>query len=315
MNEQTTKLDIETDWIAETQQIADRIRLRGFDYVMRNNGGYLSQICSTSELFALLYGQVMNLGKSEAPMIPNAFVGVPSKDNPDFFNGCAYNGPQSPTYDRFIFSPAHYALVLYVALIESGRMAPEGLEAFNTDGSTVELIGAEHSPGVETTTGSLAQALSQAGGIALARRIKKETGRVWVMMSDGEFQEGQTWEAVQALAHYKLDNIGVYVDVNRQQCDGAMADVMEIRNLSAKLEAFGARAFDVDGHDIEALYAPSQLEPDGRPLFILANTDPCRGVPRLNDNAPILHYLRFKSDGEKAAYQKDYELMAKAIQL
>ena len=311
MNEVTLKQDLDRSWIDETQQIANRIRLRGFDYVMRNNGGYLSQICSTSELFALLYHKVLHLGLSEAPMIPHAFAGVPSDNNPDFFNGGAYNGPQSSTFDRFIFSPAHYALVLYVTLIEAGRMAPEGLEAFNTDGSTVELIGAEHSPGVETTTGSLAQALSQAGGIALARRIKKETGRVWVMMSDGEFQEGQTWEAVQALAHYKLDNIGVYVDVNRQQCDGAMEDVMEIGNLAAKLEAFGARAFDVDGHDLEALYAPSQLERDGRPLFILANTDPCRGVPRLNHNAPILHYLRFKSDDEKAAYRKDYEIMAK----
>jgi len=119
------------------------------------------------------------------------------------------------------------------------------------------------------------------------------------MMSDGEFQEGQTWEAVQALVHYGLDNVGVYVDVNNQQCDGAMKDVMDIGNLADKLTAFGARAFDVDGHDVKALNAPAELEPDGRPLFVLANTDPSRGVPRLNNNAPVLHYLRFKSKEEK----------------
>jgi len=107
MNEVTLKQDLDISWIDETQQIANRIRLRGFDYVMRNNGGYLSQICSTSELFALLYHKVLHLGLSEAPMIPHAFAGVPSDNNPDFFNGGAYNGPQSSTYDRFIFSPAH----------------------------------------------------------------------------------------------------------------------------------------------------------------------------------------------------------------
>ena len=302
-------------WVAEVQQMADRIRVRGFDYVMRNNGGYLSQICSSAELFALMYGRVMNLGKSQAPLIPQPFVGVPSQTNPEFFNGGAYNGPATPEFDRFIFSPAHYALVLYVALIEAGRMAPEGLEAFNTDGSTVELIGAEHSPGVETTTGSLAQALSQAGGIALARRVKKEQGRVWVMMTDGEFQEGQTWEAVQALVHYGLDNVGVYVDVNKQQCDGAMQDVMDIGDLAGKLTAFGARAFDVDGHDLVALNAPAELEQNGQPLFVLANTDPARGVPRLLNNAPVLHYLRFKSEHEKAQYQQDYLQMAEGVEL
>jgi transketolase len=302
-------------WVSETQKMADRIRVRGFDYVMRNNGGYLSQICSSAELFALMYGRVMTLGKSDAPMIPKPFTGVPSNSNTEFFNGGAYNGPVGPEYDRFLFSPAHYALVLYVALIEAGRMAAEGLEAFNTDGSTVELIGAEHSPGIETTTGSLAQALSQAGGIALARRIRKEQGRVWIMMSDGEFQEGQTWEAVQALVHYKLDNVGVYVDVNQQQCDGAMEDVMQIGDLAGKLNAFGARAFNVDGHDLEALSAPAELEPDGRPLFVLANTDPARGVPRLLNNAPVLHYLRFKSEVEKQAYQQDYQKMAEGVAL
>ena len=123
--------------------------------------------------------------------------------NMAFFNGGMYNGPNEPQFDRFIFSPAHYALVLYSALIEVGRMAPEGLEQFNQDGSTVEMIGAEHSPGIATTTGSLAQALSQAGGIALARKRRGDAGSVWVMMSDGEFQEGQTWEAIAALAYHK----------------------------------------------------------------------------------------------------------------
>jgi transketolase len=291
-------------------QVAQRIRKRVFEHVMRNGGGYLSQACSSAELFATLYGRVMHLGPSRAPMQPVAFPGVPGAANPGYFSGGAYNGPHDPEFDRFIFSPAHYALVLYAALIEFRRLAPEALDAFNRDGSTVEMIGAEHSPGVETTTGSLAQAISQAGGIALGRRLKGEPGRVWVLMSDGEFQEGQVWEAVQALVFHRLDNVGVYADVNDQQCDGRMDDVMRVGSIGDRLRAFGARVFDVDGHDVDALAAPAALRPDGRPLFVLAHTDPTRGVPILLERAPNLHYLRFSSDAERERYQRALDAFA-----
>jgi transketolase len=234
---------------------------------------------------------------------------VPGATNPKAFTGANYNGPKSSDLDRFIFSPAHYALVLYSVLIETGRMSPEGLAQFNLDGSTLEMIGAEHSPGCEVTSGSLAQALSQAAGIALARRLRGDTGRVWVMMSDGEFQEGQTWEAFEILNFYKLDHVGVYVDVNGQQCDGLMRDVMDIEPLAAKLEAFGARVFEVDGHDVEALAEPAALKPDGRPLVVLARTDPCRGLDVLRARAPKLHYLRFSSPEERATYEQAYRSM------
>lgn len=298
-----------TDWMVKAQDMADAMRLRGFDYVMRSNGGYLSQICSSAEIFAFLYIHAMNLGPSQAPMIPPAFAGVPGTDNPDYVSGGAYNGVPTADQDRFIFSPAHYALVLYMALIEVGRMAPEGLDEFNKDGGTVELIGAEHSPGVETTTGSLAQALSQAGGMALGRRMKGETGRLWVMMSDGEFQEGQTWEAIQALSFHKLDNVCVIVDVNGQQCDGPMDGVMTIDPLAAKINAFGGHAVDVPGHDLQAMAQALAEKPKGKPLFILARTDPTRGVPLLKERGAALHYLRFSSAAEKAKYQAAYEEM------
>ncbi|WP_339860755.1 transketolase [Paremcibacter congregatus] len=297
------------DWISRAQDVADAMRVRGFDYVMRNNGGYLSQICSSAEIFAFLYTRAMNLGPSQAPMVPVAFPGVPGKDNKAYVSGGAYNGIPGPDQDRFIFSPAHYALVLYMALIEVGRMAPEGLEAFNKDGSTVELIGAEHSPGVETTTGSLAQALSQAGGIALGRRLKGEAGQVWVMMSDGEFQEGQTWEAIQALSHHKLDNVSVIVDVNGQQCDGPMDGVMGIDPLAAKINAFGGVAIDVPGHDLAAMERALGARQTGKPLFLLARTDPTRGVPLLKERGAALHYLRFGSVVEKEKYQAACDMM------
>lgn len=297
-------------WVVPVRDLARRIRLRVFDHVMRSNGGYLSQACSSAEIFATLYTRIMKLGPSQGPLIPPPFAGVPGADNPHYQNGGIYNGPQAPDLDRFIFSPSHYGLVLYSTLIELGRMAPEALEQFNADGSMVEMIAAEHSPGAETTTGSLGQGISQAGGIALARRLRGDTGRVWVFMTDGEFQEGQVYEALATMAYYKLDSIGIYVDVNGQQCDGKMDDVMDIEPLDKRLEAFGARVFRVDGHDPEALAAPAALEPDGRPLVVLAMTNPVCGVELLGERAPKLHYLRFSSEQERQAYQILYDQLA-----
>jgi transketolase len=128
-------------------------------------------------------------------------------------------------------------------------------------------------------------------------------------MSDGEFQSGQTWEAAQALAHYKLDSVGVYVDVNGQQCDGKMTEVMNIEPLAARLEAFSARVAVVDGHDVDALAAPAALKPDGRPLFVLAYTNPCAGMPFLQARRPQWHYVRFKDDQERQQFCSFLEAM------
>ncbi|MGC1379004.1 MAG: transketolase C-terminal domain-containing protein [Anaerolineales bacterium] len=292
-------------WQDEARRVAAAIRRRALEFTLKNNGGYLSQAASSAEILATLYTRVMKLGPSVAPRIPEPFGGVPGPGNTTYKTGAGYNGPQTPEYDRFIVSAVHYAVVIYNALVETGRMAAEGMEQFNQDGSSVEMIGAEHSPGHEVTAGSLGQALSQAAGIAFARKRRGEQGRVWVFMSDGEFQIGQVWEAFQTLVFHKIDNIGVYVDVNGQQCDGKMDTVMNIEPLQQKLEAFGARVFKVDAHDVDALAAPAELAPDGRPLVVLCYSDPCRGFPLLEERRPKLHYLRFagESGGEKARYQ------------
>lgn len=289
------------EWVDEVLRTASAIRRRVLEHTVKNNGGYLSQACSSAETLATLYLRIMNIGPSTAPPIPPQFPGVP-KVGSERYTGAAYNGDHLPDLDRLYISAVHYALPVYATLVEVGRMAEEGLAQFNQDGSTVEMIGAEHSPGHEVTGGSLGQTLSQAGGIALARRLRGETGRQWVFMSDGEFQSGQTWEALQALAFHRLDRLGIYVDVNGQQCDGRMADVMNVEPLEARLEAFGARVFSVDGHDPEQLASPADLEPDGRPLVVLAYTNPCQGIPLLEQRRPKLHYVRFKDAVERSLY-------------
>lgn len=282
-----------------TEDVAAGIRQRVFLHTMRNNGGYLSQACSSAESLALLYNEVLAFGEPTLPKVPLPFAGVPSASNPDAFTGAGYHGPFAPEYDRFIISPAHYALVIYSALIQVGRMDENALDHFNRDGGSVEMIGAEHSPGMEVTTGSLAQGLSMAAGLAWARKRKGEPGKVWVYMSDGEFQEGQTWETLAALAYHRIDNIRVIVDVNRQQCDGAMSSVLDLGDLPGRVSAFGVTCRSVNGHDLDALRAAADSAEPGKPLIVLANTSPFQGMNFLRKRFPRLHYVRFKSRDER----------------
>jgi transketolase len=295
-------------WQDEVKRVAAGVRKRVLEHTIKNNGGYLSQACSSAEILATLYVKIMALGTIETPLVPQPFPGVPGPDNPDYFTGASFNGP-GPDRDRFFLSPAQYALVLYATLIETGRMAEEGLLQFNKDGSSVEMIGAEHSPGMETMTGSLGQGLSQAAGIAMARKRKKEKGRVFVFMSDGEFQIGQTWEALQSLSFHRLDNVIIFVDVNGFQCDGKMCEVMDVEPLDKRIEAFGARVFRVNGHDIKRLADAGSHHPDGRPVVVLCDTDAARGIDVLKSRAPKMHYVRFAGEEEKARYVSAYEEM------
>lgn len=285
-------------WQEEVKKVAAGIRKRVFEHTIKNNGGYLSQTCSSADFLATLYLKTLKLGPSIAPKIPLPFGGVPSADNPNSFTGAGYHGERSPDLDRFFISPAHYALVIYATLVEVGRMDPKGMEQFNQDGSSVEMIGAEHSPGMEVTSGSLAQGLSMAIGVAMARKRRKESGRVWVFCSDGELQEGQTWESFALMNHYNLNNMAVIYDVNRQQCDGAMSSVMELGLAADKFRAFGAHVMDIDGHDIEAIAKAGEIQSENGPLVILANTSPYAGMDYLKKRFPRLHYVRFKTKEE-----------------
>ncbi len=298
--------------IAGLERIAAGIRRRVFEHVFRHNGGYLSQALSAGEIFAALYGSVLNLGPVTGDTRPGRFPGVPAAGNTAYRSGGRFNGAPAPDRDRFLFSPAHYAIVLYAALSEVGRLHDSAMEEFNVDGSTMEMIGAEHSPGVETTTGSLAQALSQAAGIALGRRMRGESGRTWVFMSDGEFQEGQTWETLAFASFHRLRGLRAVVDANGQQCDGAMVDVGNIEPLIDRITSFGCHAVEVDGHDIAQL-VDAMASDTSKPLVVVARTDPTHTFPRLAERAPLLHYLRFTSAAERASYEAAYaELSGKS---
>jgi transketolase len=127
-------------------------------------------------------------------------------------------------------------------------------------------------------------------------------------MSDGELQEGQSYEALQAISFYKLNKVRAIVDVNRGQCDGPMESVMSIEPIALRAKAFGWDCVSVDGHDIEAIYTAAMAE-SGKPRMILCYTDPVRGLPILSEREPVLHYLRFTSDSEREKYQLAFQEM------
>lgn len=295
--------------LEDVQKAANNIRKHVLKLTIERNGCYLSQACSAAELLATMYLRVLNISESTAPLLPEKFPGTPSKDNMDYIQGAFYHGSLKAPYDRFFVSPAHYAAPVYAALIEAGRLAEESLEMFNRDGYSMEMIGANHTPGFENAAGTLDQAISVAGGTAHARKLRGEDGKIFVMMSDGEMQEGQLWEAIQAAAFYKLDNLVLLVDVNGQQVEGTTSHVMGIEPLANRFTAFGATAIEVNGHDIEAIEAAVEKGAKDKPLVILCYTDPTQGIPYLNERRPILHFVRLKAGEEIEKYQKFYEEM------
>ncbi len=289
-----------TSLTIETQILANAIRARVLELSLQRGGGYLSQACSSAEIFATLYSRIMQLEPVNQPLKASPFSGVPSKKNKNAASGEVFNGTKRPPLDRFYLSPSHYCVALYATLVETHRLTAGSLYEFNQDGTTVEMIGSEHSPGMALSTGSFGQAISQVAGIALARRMRGETGNNWLFMSDGEFNEGQVWEALIFLAHEKMDNVGIYVDMNGQQVDGYTKDVFDLGSLKEKCESFGAYTVEVDGHDIEALTKASNNINKGKPLVVLAYTDTAKGIKILEDRKPDLHYVGIKeADKEK----------------
>ncbi|MDR2175661.1 MAG: hypothetical protein LBO82_06955 [Synergistaceae bacterium] len=299
------------DWTVKVLQMAHGIRRRVLAHTLARNGGYLSQACSSAEIFAALYGKILKLKRLDTPLPAGSFNGTPGPGCPAS-TGAVFNGGGGSDCDNFILSPAQYALVLYAALAEAGRLDERSMETYDIDGSTVEMIGAEHSPGMEVTSGSLGQGISQASGIAFARRVKGETGRVVLLLSDGECQTGEFWEALQAACYHKLGNLLVYVDMNGCQCDGPTSTVMNLEPFDKRLKSFGARVRRIDGHDVSALARCGSLPGGDVPTFIVCDTDPCRDMDILQGFRPKLHYIRFSSRKEKRACQKFYDAMSAA---
>ncbi len=289
--------------------VASSIRKQILGIALKSGGCYLAQACSSAEIVEALYTRILKLGPSAGLWDAIPFPGVPGPENMDYPRGSAYHGLPAADKDRFFVSCCHYASVIYCALAAIGRLNPSALEKFNVDGWNMEMIGAEHSPGFENTAGSLGQTVSIAAGTAHARRLKGETGRVYCLMGDGELQEGQTWECVQAAGYYHLDNFIMVIDANGQQVEGAVADQMTLEPLAERFQAFGAACAECDGHSIDAVTrACLETEHSGKPLAVICRTRGTTGVPPLEKKWPYLHFVRIAPE-ERAEFQAVFDAM------
>ena len=192
--------------------------------------------------------------------------------------------------DRFVLSTGHSAIALFAAMHELGEYELDELRTYGMDGSRIEESPLEGTPGFEITGGSLGQGLSQAVGLAIGERLRGSGARVFCLLSDGELQEGQTWEAAMAASHHGLSDLVVLVDNNGIQADGATADVMAVEPVPDKFAAFGFDAERVDPHDVDALLAALARRP-GRPLALVLQTVPGKGVPSFETSRKV-HYIR-----------------------
>ncbi|WP_222871781.1 transketolase [Nonomuraea sp. PA05] len=229
--------------------------------------GYIGQALGVADVLAVVYGSQL-------------------RHRPD--------DPRRPERDRFLLSIGHYAIALYAALAEAGVIPVEELRTYGSDDSRLPMSAmASYTPGVEISGGSLGHGLAVACGLALGLRHTGNPARVYNLLSDGELDEGSTWEAALACAHHGLGNVTAIVDVNGLQADGATAGVLRTEPVADKWRAFGWHALRVDGNDIAALLSAFERLREHRdaPSVLICDTRIGRGVPLL-ENRDKAHFMR-----------------------
>ena len=249
----------------QSAALAKKVRLHALHMIHRAKSSHLGSAYSMADLLAVLYGRILRID--------------PEK-------------PDAADRDRFILSKGHACAALYAVLAERGFFPKEWLQGFYQDGA--RLAGhATHVgvPGVEVSTGSLGHGLPIACGMALAGKRDRQSHRVFTLISDGECDEGSTWEAVLFAPHHQLDNLIVIVDYNQIQSLGTVKEVLDLEPFAAKWKAFGWAVREIDGHDceqIERVLSNLPVEP-GKPTCVVAHTVKGKGVSFM-ENKLLWHY-------------------------
>ena len=218
-----------------------------------------------------------------------------------YFDALKYR-PQDPEWegrDRFLLSIGHYAIALYAALIEAEILPEDEIETYGSDDSRLPMSGmATYTPGMEITGGSLGQGLSIAVGMCLGLKRKKSQSFVYNLLSDGELNEGSTWEAAMSAAGFKLNNLIAIVDVNNMQADGPSKSILNFEPLVQKFEAFGWYVQRVDGNNVPALakaFRSARATTEAKPRIIICDTKMGKGVDFLEARERS-HFLRVEPE-------------------
>jgi transketolase len=263
----------------ETVELARRIRRHALEMTHLGKSSHVGSVLSMADIIAVLYGHVMRVNPS---------------------------APRWPGRDRFILSKGHAGAGIYAALAERGFFPLEKLLTHYQDGSDLSgHVSHKGIPGVEFSTGSLGHGLPVAAGMAKAGKLDRKSHRVFVVLSDGECDEGSNWEAILFAAHHKLSNLVVIVDFNKIQSLAPVAETMALEPFADKWLSFGWDVREVDGHDHGALI--SALSPrsvgETRPLCVLAHTTKGKGVSFM-ENSVLWHYRTPQGDEYAAACQE-----------
>ncbi len=240
----------------ELSAIANRLRAHSIRMVHQANASHIGSCLSMAEIIACLYWRTLAID------------------------------PQRPHWagrDRFILSKGHAAALLYAALAERGFISVNDLKSYCQDGSRLTGHANSRVPGVELSTGSLGHGLPVGCGIALAAKRDGLTHRVFVLLSDGELDEGSNWEAILFAPHHRLDNLQVIVDYNKIQSFGRVDDVLNLEPLADKFQAFGWSVREVDGHDTQQLADALEAITEEKPSAVIAHTTKGRGVSFMED--------------------------------
>lgn len=246
-------------------RLAALIRLRAVRMVAPLGFGYLGQALSSAEQVAALFSVM------------------------------------TPAADRLVCSPGHYVIGIFAAAAELGILDEQAVKSYGQDGAPIEAIGTERSPVADYVCGSLGQGLSAAVGFALSDRMRHRTRRTFAMISDGELEEGQVWEAALFAGHHRLDRLTVLLDANNSQVDGPVDTITTLEPVKAKWEAFGWTAREVDGHDVTAVTeALGEADSAAQPTVAICRTSTVHGLRCLPPDADG-HFIKLPPDLAAAA--------------
>ena len=252
--------------LAEHEALAKRLRAQALRMVHRARSPHIGSNLSIADILAVLYNGILQVDPKR---------------------------PDWPERDRFILSKGHACAIVYAVLVEQGFFPKEWLETFCQDGGKLwGHICSQDTPGVEVSSGSLGHGLPIGCGIALAGKRNGQNYRVFVLLSDGECDEGANWEAALFAPQHHLDNLIAIVDYNKIQCFGRTKEVLDLEPFSEKWRTFGWAVCEIDGHnvdEIEAAMLKIPLEPE-KPSCIIAHTIKGKGISFM-ENRLAWHYL------------------------
>lgn len=266
--------------VEDLKELARTIRAHTLRMVHKSRASHVGTCLSMADLVAVLYGRILKVD----PL-----------------------APLWPERDRFILSKGHGAAIVYAALAERGFFPKQWLETYCEDGSHLcGHVTHRRVPGVEASTGSLGHGLSIGCGMALAAKRAREETRVFVILSDGELDEGSVWEAALFAPHHRLDNVTAIVDYNKIQSFGSVQDVLELEPLGEKWRAFGWAVREINGHDYDEIIDALSSVPleAGKPTALIAHTIKGKGVSFMEGQL-AWHY---KSPDDRQLAQALHEL-------